>query len=212
MLVRAARDVGLGLVDRLPGLKRRLVSEAAGLTGDLPASSNPNGFRLGDLHLPPSKLDLFSFVLALFFSPHFPLQSFDSDAAIVPRLRFTAAPLLAAVALAILASTSWKQLEAYPVVSMSPIWRGSLALGFLRASSPASSSAAAQARWRRQPRPRGGADLIGHGIKHRLCLHLWARHSGECRRPRNSTRRSQFSGAPSSPRPSRGKPNDPSAW
>lgn len=36
MLVRAARDVGLGLVDRLPGLKRRLVSEAAGLTGDLP--------------------------------------------------------------------------------------------------------------------------------------------------------------------------------
>lgn len=36
MLVRAARDVGLGLVDRLPGLKRRLVSDAAGLTGDLP--------------------------------------------------------------------------------------------------------------------------------------------------------------------------------
>jgi 2-octaprenyl-6-methoxyphenol hydroxylase len=36
MLVRAARDFGLGLVDRLPGLKSRLVSEAAGLTGDLP--------------------------------------------------------------------------------------------------------------------------------------------------------------------------------
>jgi 2-octaprenyl-6-methoxyphenol hydroxylase len=36
MLVRAARDVGLGLVDRLPGLKQRLVAEAAGLTGDLP--------------------------------------------------------------------------------------------------------------------------------------------------------------------------------
>lgn len=36
MLVRAARDFGLGLVDRLPGLKRRFVSEAAGLTGDLP--------------------------------------------------------------------------------------------------------------------------------------------------------------------------------
>lgn len=36
LLVRAARDVGLGLVDRLPGLKRQLVSEAAGLTGDLP--------------------------------------------------------------------------------------------------------------------------------------------------------------------------------
>lgn len=36
MLVRAARDFGLGLVDRLPGLKRRLVAEAAGLAGDLP--------------------------------------------------------------------------------------------------------------------------------------------------------------------------------
>jgi 2-octaprenyl-6-methoxyphenol hydroxylase len=36
MLIRAARDVGLGLVDRLPGLKRRFVAEAAGLTGDLP--------------------------------------------------------------------------------------------------------------------------------------------------------------------------------
>lgn len=36
MLVRAARDFGLGLVDRMPGLKRRLVAEAAGLTGDLP--------------------------------------------------------------------------------------------------------------------------------------------------------------------------------
>lgn len=35
-LVRAARDFGLGLVDRLPALKSRLVSEAAGLTGDLP--------------------------------------------------------------------------------------------------------------------------------------------------------------------------------
>lgn len=36
MLLRAARDFGLGLVDRLPGVKRRLVAEAAGLTGDLP--------------------------------------------------------------------------------------------------------------------------------------------------------------------------------
>lgn len=36
MLIRAARDFGLGLVDRLPSLKRRFVSEAAGLTGDLP--------------------------------------------------------------------------------------------------------------------------------------------------------------------------------
>ena len=35
-LVRAARDMGLGLVDRLPLVKRMLVSEAAGLTGDLP--------------------------------------------------------------------------------------------------------------------------------------------------------------------------------
>lgn len=35
-LVRAARDVGLGIVDRLPFLKRALVSEAAGVTGDLP--------------------------------------------------------------------------------------------------------------------------------------------------------------------------------
>lgn len=36
VLIRAARDFGLGLVDRLPGLKQRLVAEAAGLTGDLP--------------------------------------------------------------------------------------------------------------------------------------------------------------------------------
>lgn len=36
LLMRAARDVGLGLVDRLPGVKQRLVAEAAGLTGDLP--------------------------------------------------------------------------------------------------------------------------------------------------------------------------------
>ncbi len=35
-LVRAARDVGLGLVDRMPGLKRLLVQEAAGLAGELP--------------------------------------------------------------------------------------------------------------------------------------------------------------------------------
>lgn len=35
-LLRAARDFGLGLVDRMPGLKRRFVAEAAGLTGDLP--------------------------------------------------------------------------------------------------------------------------------------------------------------------------------
>lgn len=35
-LMRAARDFGLGLVDRMPEVKRRLVAEAAGLTGDLP--------------------------------------------------------------------------------------------------------------------------------------------------------------------------------
>jgi 2-octaprenyl-6-methoxyphenol hydroxylase len=35
-VVRAARDLGLGLVDRMPTVKRLLVSEAAGLTGDLP--------------------------------------------------------------------------------------------------------------------------------------------------------------------------------
>ena len=34
--LRAARGVGLGLVDRLPGLKQLLVTEAAGLTGDVP--------------------------------------------------------------------------------------------------------------------------------------------------------------------------------
>lgn len=36
MLLRAARDVGLGLVDRMPGVKTWLVREAAGLTGDVP--------------------------------------------------------------------------------------------------------------------------------------------------------------------------------
>ena len=35
-LLRAARDAGLGAVDRLPFLKHYFVSEAAGLTGDLP--------------------------------------------------------------------------------------------------------------------------------------------------------------------------------
>lgn len=36
LAVRTARDAGLGLVDRLPGLKQLLVAEAAGLTGDVP--------------------------------------------------------------------------------------------------------------------------------------------------------------------------------
>lgn len=35
-LLRAARDVGLGLVDRSPMLKQMFVTEAAGLTGDVP--------------------------------------------------------------------------------------------------------------------------------------------------------------------------------
>lgn len=34
--LRLARDVGLGLVDRLPGLKKQFIREAAGLAGDLP--------------------------------------------------------------------------------------------------------------------------------------------------------------------------------
>lgn len=35
-VLRAVRDAGLGLVDRMPGLKRLLVAEAAGLSGELP--------------------------------------------------------------------------------------------------------------------------------------------------------------------------------
>ena len=35
-LARSAREVGLGIVDRLPMLKRWLVDEAAGVTGDIP--------------------------------------------------------------------------------------------------------------------------------------------------------------------------------
>jgi 2-octaprenyl-6-methoxyphenol hydroxylase len=35
-LLRVARDVGLGLVDRLPGLKRLFIREAAGLVGEVP--------------------------------------------------------------------------------------------------------------------------------------------------------------------------------
>jgi 2-octaprenyl-6-methoxyphenol hydroxylase len=35
-LLRAARDVGLALVDRSPSLKQMLVAEAAGVTGDVP--------------------------------------------------------------------------------------------------------------------------------------------------------------------------------
>ena len=34
--LRAIRDLGMGLVDRAPGLKRFLIREAAGATGDVP--------------------------------------------------------------------------------------------------------------------------------------------------------------------------------
>ncbi len=36
-LLRLGRDIGLGLVNRVPPLRRALIAEAAGLTGDLPA-------------------------------------------------------------------------------------------------------------------------------------------------------------------------------
>jgi 2-octaprenyl-6-methoxyphenol hydroxylase len=35
-VLRAGRDLGMGLVNALPGLRRRFIREAAGLTGDLP--------------------------------------------------------------------------------------------------------------------------------------------------------------------------------
>ena len=34
--LRLARDIGLGITNALPGLRRRFIREAAGLTGDLP--------------------------------------------------------------------------------------------------------------------------------------------------------------------------------
>ncbi|MEC7762757.1 MAG: UbiH/UbiF/VisC/COQ6 family ubiquinone biosynthesis hydroxylase [Pseudomonadota bacterium] len=36
LILRVARDVGLGLVNAMPGLRRGFIREAAGLTGDLP--------------------------------------------------------------------------------------------------------------------------------------------------------------------------------
>jgi 2-octaprenyl-6-methoxyphenol hydroxylase len=36
-LLRAARDVGMGLINQAPSLRRSFIREAAGLTGDLPA-------------------------------------------------------------------------------------------------------------------------------------------------------------------------------
>ena len=35
-LLRLGRDLGLGAVNRLPALRRALIAEAAGLSGDLP--------------------------------------------------------------------------------------------------------------------------------------------------------------------------------
>ncbi len=35
-LMRSAREVGLGILDRMPGIKQALVTEAAGLSGELP--------------------------------------------------------------------------------------------------------------------------------------------------------------------------------
>jgi 2-octaprenyl-6-methoxyphenol hydroxylase len=35
-VLRAVRDLGLGVVDRLPVLKRMFIREAAGLAGDVP--------------------------------------------------------------------------------------------------------------------------------------------------------------------------------
>jgi 2-octaprenyl-6-methoxyphenol hydroxylase len=35
-ILRVARDVGLGLINAMPGIRRGFIREAAGLTGDLP--------------------------------------------------------------------------------------------------------------------------------------------------------------------------------
>jgi 2-octaprenyl-6-methoxyphenol hydroxylase len=35
-MLRAVRDVGLGLVERIPNLKRLMIREAAGLVGETP--------------------------------------------------------------------------------------------------------------------------------------------------------------------------------
>jgi 2-octaprenyl-6-methoxyphenol hydroxylase len=35
-LLRFVRDIGLGLVDRVPALKRAFIREAAGLVGEVP--------------------------------------------------------------------------------------------------------------------------------------------------------------------------------
>ena len=40
-LLRAARDIGMGLVNATPTLRRSFIREAAGLTGDLPSLMKP---------------------------------------------------------------------------------------------------------------------------------------------------------------------------
>jgi 2-octaprenyl-6-methoxyphenol hydroxylase len=35
-VLRAARDLGMGAISQIPGLRRGFIREAAGLTGDLP--------------------------------------------------------------------------------------------------------------------------------------------------------------------------------
>jgi 2-octaprenyl-6-methoxyphenol hydroxylase len=41
-LLRGIRDLGMGLVNAAPGLRRRFIREAAGLTGDLPSLMRPS--------------------------------------------------------------------------------------------------------------------------------------------------------------------------
>ena len=42
-LLRAARDIGMGLVNSAPSLRRSFIREAAGLTGDLPSLMRGGG-------------------------------------------------------------------------------------------------------------------------------------------------------------------------
>jgi 2-octaprenyl-6-methoxyphenol hydroxylase len=36
-LLRVGRDIGLGVINRLPGVRRKFIREAAGLSGELPS-------------------------------------------------------------------------------------------------------------------------------------------------------------------------------
>jgi len=45
-VLRLARDVGLGVVERLPALKRVFIREAAGVTGDVPKLMRGEGCRI----------------------------------------------------------------------------------------------------------------------------------------------------------------------